>query len=269
MVPLEQEDQSQEEDHIPLLEGFQWESLMDLSTLGPSRKRSLSESSLAPPSAHSLLTPQTSKQTGQEGAACPDRRRFSTSEKMDCQHEPERGDETSSSLQRCDSVLGDSSSGTELCEGQGPGKRRRAAGVRKGRRPLVGKQADLSSSVLQEGSSTDGNKRRKVRAKKGWWTCRRVTATGQAVSASCFMRVCRAPADRPAAGRVSAGGRAESLPADPGRQPDPSPGGSAGRLHGGSASRDGQTASTRRLWRLVLLRLLLAACFLMLPACVC
>lgn len=166
MVPLEQEDQSQEEDHIPLLEGFQWECLMDVSTLGPSRKRSLSESSLAPPSAHSLLTPQTSKQTGQEGAACPERRRFSTSEKM------ERGEEMSSSLQRCDSVLGDSSSGTELCEGQGPGKRRRAAGVRKGRRPLVVKQADLTSSVLQEGSSADRNKRRKVRPKKGWSMCR-------------------------------------------------------------------------------------------------
>lgn len=137
MVPLEQEDQSQEEDNIPLLEGFQWESLMDVSTLGPSRKRSLSESSLAPPPAHSLLTPQTSKQTAQEKVLPAEQRAFSPSEKMDGQHELEREEETLASslataLQRCDSVLGDSSSGTELCEGQGPGKRRRAAGVSKG-----------------------------------------------------------------------------------------------------------------------------------------
>lgn len=134
MVPLEQEDQSQEEDDIPLLEGFQWESLMEVSTLGPSRKRSLSESSLAPPPAHSLLTPQTSKQTAQEEVLPAEQRAFSTSEKRDGQHELEREEESSlaTALQRCDSVLGDSSSGTELCEGQGPGKRRRAAGVSKG-----------------------------------------------------------------------------------------------------------------------------------------
>lgn len=132
MVPLEQEDQSQEEDDIPLLEGFQWESLVDVSTSGPSRKRSLSESSLAPPPAHSLLTPLAPKQTAQA-----EQRAFSTSAKMDGQHELEREEEALASslataLQRCDSVLGDSSSGTELCEGQGPGKRRRAAGVSKG-----------------------------------------------------------------------------------------------------------------------------------------
>lgn len=138
MVPLEQEDQSQEEDHIPLLEGFQWESLMDVSTLGPSRKRSLSESSLAPPPALSLLTPQTSKQTPQEEVLQmpAERGPFSTSEKMDGQREREEETLASSpsatALHRCDSVLGDSSSGTELCEGQGPGKRRRAAGVSEG-----------------------------------------------------------------------------------------------------------------------------------------
>ncbi|XP_011618134.2 zinc finger protein 106 isoform X1 [Takifugu rubripes] len=153
MVPLEQEDQSQEEDDIPLLEGFQWESLVDVSTSGPSRKRSLSESSLAPPPAHSLLTPLAPKQTAQEEA---EQRAFSTSEKMDGQHELEREEETLASslataLQRCDSVLGDSSSGTELCEGQGPGKRRRAAG-------------DAASAEIL--SLEHINKRRKVRSKK-------------------------------------------------------------------------------------------------------
>lgn len=134
MVPLEQEEQSQGEDHAPLLEGFQWESLTDANTLGPSRKRSLSESSLAPPPAHSLLTPQTSTQAAQEEA---EQRALSASEEMGGQHELEREEEPLArslavALRRCDSLLGDSSSGAELCEGQGPGKRRRAAGVRKG-----------------------------------------------------------------------------------------------------------------------------------------
>lgn len=141
MVPLELEDQSQEEDNIPLLEGFQWESLMDVSTLGPSRKRSLSESSLAPPSAHSLLIPQTSKQTTQKEVLCSEQQGFAASEKMECQQELEQGlgegeeklTSLVSTLQRCDSLLGDSSSGTELCDGQGTGKRRRAAGVSEGK----------------------------------------------------------------------------------------------------------------------------------------
>lgn len=145
MVPLEQEDQSQEEDDIPLLEGFQWESLMDVSTLSPSRKRSLSESSLSPLCAPSLLTPQASKQTAQkEEVACSEQRGFTAAEKVDRQHElelpPAEREEKLTSLvttfQRCDSVLGDSSSGTELCDGQGTGKRRRAAKVRKGNRGI-------------------------------------------------------------------------------------------------------------------------------------
>lgn len=137
MVSLEQEDQSQEEDDIALLEGFQWESLMDVSALSPSRKRSLSESSLSSPCAHSPLTAQTSKQTAQkEEVGCS----VQQSEKAAYQHEPElRAAETGEKLpslvptpQRCDSALGDSSSGTELCDGQGMGKRRRAARVSRG-----------------------------------------------------------------------------------------------------------------------------------------
>lgn len=134
MVPLEQEDQSQEEDGIPLLEGFQWESLMDVSTLSPSRKRSLSESSLSPTCARSLLPAQGSKQTAPKEEA----------EKADCQRElelrPAEREEKSASLATTlgslDSVLGDSSSGTELGDGQGTGKRRRAARVSQGN-PLV------------------------------------------------------------------------------------------------------------------------------------
>lgn len=140
MVPLEQGEHSQEEDDIPLLEGFQWESLMDASALSPSRKRSLSESSLPPPAAHSLLPPQASQQTARE----EEQRGFAPSEKVEGQRElelrpAEREGKLASlvpTLQRCDSVLGDSSSGTELCDGQGTGKRRRAARVSQANRVL-------------------------------------------------------------------------------------------------------------------------------------
>uniref|UniRef100_A0A3Q4C058 C2H2-type domain-containing protein n=1 Tax=Mola mola TaxID=94237 RepID=A0A3Q4C058_MOLML len=107
MVPLDQEDQSQEDDDIPLLEGFQWDSVMDISASGTSRKRSLSESSLAPASV--------------------------------------------AALQRYDSVLGDSSSGTEQYDSQGTGKRRRAAG-------------DVPSA--ETSCVEHNNKRRKVKSKK-------------------------------------------------------------------------------------------------------
>lgn len=143
MVPLEQEDQSQEEDNIPVLEGFQWESLMDVSASSPSRKRSLSESSLSPPGAHPLLAPQTSQQVAlKEEAACAQRRGSASSEKAAPPAEREEELPASvASLEGCDSVLGDSSSGTELCDGQGTGKRRRAARVSHGNR---GKRAALT-----------------------------------------------------------------------------------------------------------------------------
>lgn len=62
-------------------------------------------------------------------------------------------------------------------------------------------------------------------------------------TSSCW---CRAPADRPAAGSVSAGGGAESLAADLGHQSDPGPRRSTGRLHGGAAPLSGQTAGKKR-----------------------
>uniref|UniRef100_A0A3P9C179 Zinc finger protein 106 n=1 Tax=Maylandia zebra TaxID=106582 RepID=A0A3P9C179_9CICH len=120
MVSYEQEYQSQEEGDIPLLEGFQWESLMDVSYQGPSRKRSLSESSLAPQG--STVNPNRKSSLGNQ----------------DCQSQPEVGQmlvhleakaQNQTALQRSDSVLGDSSSGTEQCDGLGTAKRRRAAGV--------------------------------------------------------------------------------------------------------------------------------------------
>lgn len=150
MVPLDQEDQSQEEDDIPLLEGFQWDSLMDISTSGVSRKRSLSESSLAPASNHSLFTPQTSKEMAQREVHSSQEQGSSVAENKDNPHQEELEQKlgefeakaqkqterltssTEKMLQRCDSVLRDSSSGTEQHDSQGTGKRRRAAGVSEG-----------------------------------------------------------------------------------------------------------------------------------------
>lgn len=146
MVPHEQEYQSQEEDDaMALLEGFQWESLMDVSSQSTSRKRSLSESSLVPPSTHSLLTSFTSEETAhgtglsseqQRSTASPDCSSVQENQDYSCQPEakaqrqPEKlTSVTVKALQRSDSVLGDSSSGTEQYDGQGTGKRRRAAGV--------------------------------------------------------------------------------------------------------------------------------------------
>ncbi|XP_031166138.2 zinc finger protein 106 [Sander lucioperca] len=173
MVPIEQEDQSQEEEDIPLLEGFQWESMMDNSA---SRKRSLSESSIAPASSHSLFTSLMSKETAQREAHSSEQQGSSVSpnpifaqgnkdnqrqqevEQMLGQFEalaqkqPDKlTSATVKALQRSDSVLGDSSSGTELYDSQGTGKRRRAAG-------------DVPSA--ETSSLKHNNKRRKVKSKK-------------------------------------------------------------------------------------------------------
>lgn len=145
MVPCEQESQSQEEEEIPLLEGFQWESLMDVSAQGTSRKRSLSESSFAPASTHSPLASLTSEETVQREPLSSEQLRTSDSpsslsapDKKDRQCQPESKVQkhpeklTSTAMkvfQRSDSALGDSSSETEQNDGQGTGKRRRAAKV--------------------------------------------------------------------------------------------------------------------------------------------
>ncbi|XP_039992519.1 zinc finger protein 106 [Xiphias gladius] len=174
MVPNEQEDQSQEEDDIPLLESLHWESLMDISAPGSSRKRSLSESSLAPASTPSLFTSLMSKEMAQREGLSSEQQGSSVSptfvqgKKDDhCQQEVEQmlsqfeakaqkqpdklTSATVKALQRSDSVLGDSSSGTEQFDGQGTGKRRRAAG-------------DVPSA---ETTCVEHNsKRRKVKSKK-------------------------------------------------------------------------------------------------------
>uniref|UniRef100_A0A671WWW9 Zinc finger protein 106 n=1 Tax=Sparus aurata TaxID=8175 RepID=A0A671WWW9_SPAAU len=168
MVPLDQEDQSQEEDDVPVLEGFQWDSLLDSSASGASRKRSLSESSVAP--ASSMFTSLMSNESAQEmkessvsstpiyAQGNKDNQHQQEVEQMlgqfeaKAQKQPDKLTSASvKALQRSDSVLGDSSSGTELCDGQGTGKRRRAAG-------------DVHSA--ETSCLEHNNKRRKVKSKK-------------------------------------------------------------------------------------------------------
>ncbi|XP_031703421.1 zinc finger protein 106 [Anarrhichthys ocellatus] len=172
MVSIDQEDQSQEEEGIPLLEGFQWESLVDIPT---TRRRSLSESSVAPASTHSLFTSLVSKETEQREALSSEEQGSSVSpnpifaqgnkdhqqeveqmlDQLEAKEAPKQPDKLTSAtvkaLQRSDSVLGDSSSGTELYDGQGTGKRRRAA------RDVL----SAETSCLEH-----NNKRRKVKSKK-------------------------------------------------------------------------------------------------------
>lgn len=154
MVPNEHEDHSQEEEDIPLLEGLHWDSLMDISACGASRKRSLSESSLAPASAPSLFMSLRSEEMVQRGSPSSEQQASSVSPTLTegskddlhqqeveqmlgqfeakAQKQPEKlMSATVKALQRSDSVLGDSSSGTEQVDGQGTGKRRRATGVSK------------------------------------------------------------------------------------------------------------------------------------------
>uniref|UniRef100_A0AAQ4QM99 Zinc finger protein 106 n=1 Tax=Gasterosteus aculeatus aculeatus TaxID=481459 RepID=A0AAQ4QM99_GASAC len=167
MVPMDQEDQSQDGCHIPLLEGFEWESLVATPT---SRKRSLSESSITPASSHSLFTSLMAQEEQREALSSEKQRSVPPDTALapgnkDTRREVERtldqsGAEaqkqpdklmsaTARALRGSDSVLGDSSSGTELCEGQGTGKRRRA------------ETPSAEASCLNH-----SNKRRKVKSKK-------------------------------------------------------------------------------------------------------
>ncbi|KAM9354560.1 zinc finger protein 106 isoform 1-T2 [Pholidichthys leucotaenia] len=142
MVPCEQEHQSLEEDDIALLEGFQWESLMDASNQGASRKRSLSESSVAPATAPSLSPSLMSDKTSQRGHFSMEQQRSTNSpdnlcvgENQDSRallgHFDAKGQELPEKLEvkvrrLSDLGLGDSNSGAEQCDSQGTAKRRRA-----------------------------------------------------------------------------------------------------------------------------------------------
>ncbi|MEQ2190682.1 hypothetical protein XENOCAPTIV_005364, partial [Xenoophorus captivus] len=141
MVPYEQESQSQEEAGISLSEDFQWESLMEITSESKSRKRSLSESSLAPAMPHSMFASLKSEDavekegfsSGQSGStlpSAPEKQEHQCQPEEEAQKQPEKlACAAVKALQPSDLAKGDSSSGTEQYNGQGTGKRRRAAGV--------------------------------------------------------------------------------------------------------------------------------------------
>uniref|UniRef100_A0A8C5GKX9 Zinc finger protein 106-like n=1 Tax=Gouania willdenowi TaxID=441366 RepID=A0A8C5GKX9_GOUWI len=116
------ENQSQADEDIPLLEGFHWDSMIDVSAQGSSRKRSLSESSLAPASTHSLFTSEKKALNSEEQG--PKVSQFTVQVKLEenpdqeleqisAQSESKTTMESNKSikaLQQIDLVLGDSNS---------------------------------------------------------------------------------------------------------------------------------------------------------------
>ncbi|XP_028293027.1 zinc finger protein 106 [Gouania willdenowi] len=157
------ENQSQADEDIPLLEGFHWDSMIDVSAQGSSRKRSLSESSLAPASTHSLFTSEKKALNSEEQG--PKVSQFTVQVKLEenpdqeleqisAQSESKTTMESNKSikaLQQIDLVLGDSSSGTEQCNVLGTGKRRRP----------VREVHSIDSQCIEHNS-----KRRKLKSKK-------------------------------------------------------------------------------------------------------
>ncbi|KAM8834179.1 zinc finger protein 106 [Synchiropus picturatus] len=132
MVACDQDDQSQEEVDISLLEGFHWDSIIDVHTPTVSRSRSLSESSITPNTAHSFF-PRNESAKAQRGGVSPEVQGATTYTKMFGREEnqgvePGVDNDTSASTEQADLVmLADSSSGEQL-DSLGTGKRRRAAG---------------------------------------------------------------------------------------------------------------------------------------------
>ncbi|KAM9777762.1 zinc finger protein 106 [Neosynchiropus ocellatus] len=131
MVACDQDDQSQEDVDISVLEGFHWDSIMDVHTPTVSRSRSLSESSVAPNTAHSFF-PANKSAKAQRGGVSAEVRGATSYSKMfggdETQGvEPRIDKEMSASAKQADLILADSSSGEQL-DSLGTGKRRRAAG---------------------------------------------------------------------------------------------------------------------------------------------
>uniref|UniRef100_A0AAY5LAT5 C2H2-type domain-containing protein n=1 Tax=Esox lucius TaxID=8010 RepID=A0AAY5LAT5_ESOLU len=189
MVSFYQEGLSQEEENIPLTEGFQWETLFDFRDSEPAvapvtpRKRSLSESSVAPDRLANLsylfggLTRGQDQTVSEEKSTVdgPGRMRRRSSEEQgstslrDVQQPKAEGTPCESRAQRkakgplaeeplrslvqqkADSMMGDSSSGNEHNDTLGAGKKRRAAG-------------DVTCPDVP--SSERKNKRMRVKSKK-------------------------------------------------------------------------------------------------------
>lgn len=159
MVPMDQDGHSQEEeDDLPLLQGFHWESLMD-STPPASRKRSLSESSIAPASTHSFLNDIVPSLRSSPPQSSPSYSQYNEPDQEEMEAvlvENEDSKQADSLVKakarlRAESITVESSSDLELCDGQGTGKKRKTT------RDVP--QAE--TSCLEH-----HNKRRKIKSKK-------------------------------------------------------------------------------------------------------
>ncbi|KAL2099307.1 hypothetical protein ACEWY4_005787 [Coilia grayii] len=139
MVSREQENATQAEGEEPLCEGYHWDSLLDPSTLTPpsSRKRSLSESSLAPdrpPTNLSLFSPPPDNVRDTARPSCsqsdPRPKDIPGQNFTELPQGLPQVSEESPGAQARESVDGDSSciSGAEMNESHSGGKKRRAAG---------------------------------------------------------------------------------------------------------------------------------------------
>ncbi|KAM9787047.1 zinc finger protein 106 isoform 1-T1 [Syngnathus typhle] len=125
MVP--NEDQSQEEEDLAMLETFPWESLMETSPPAASRKRSLSESSLAPTSEHSLQQPKETPPRRSGGR--PDAEQILNLAAEEAQKRTDKlMSERVKALQRTDFKLEENSSWVKLIDIQGTAKKRRTPG---------------------------------------------------------------------------------------------------------------------------------------------
>ncbi|XP_072314464.1 zinc finger protein 106 isoform X2 [Eucyclogobius newberryi] len=120
MVSMDQEDHSQEEDDFMLLQDFSWDSLLDSQTPPASRKRSLSESSIAPLPNHApFLDNKVVKSEPQDPFQETDL--LQEIEMGLCA--AEEGQRAVKARQRADSAT---ESVTEIFDGQGTAKKRRA-----------------------------------------------------------------------------------------------------------------------------------------------
>ncbi|KAJ7988805.1 hypothetical protein DPEC_G00313010 [Dallia pectoralis] len=190
MVSFYQEELSHEDENIPLAEGFQWETLFNFSDSEPAvatatpRKRSLSESSVAPDRSTANLSSLFEGLIRSQGHTSPEERStVDGPERMRrrCSEQPSsvslgdllqpkvEGTQCGARAQRkakktpaegppgalvqpeADSVIGDISSGNEHNDTLGAGKKRRAAG-------------DVPCPDIP--SSERKNKRMKVKSKK-------------------------------------------------------------------------------------------------------
>nr|XP_061798527.1 zinc finger protein 106-like [Nerophis lumbriciformis] len=141
------EDQSQEEDDMAMLENFPWDSPIETAPSASSRKRSLSESSLAPPTERS---PQEMPRRSSVAKECGGGTEKEQILNLAVEEAQKQADKLMSEKVKGLHALGGNNSGVEQMDGQGTAKRRRRP------RDVL----NLDSSVVEQDA-----KRRKTKSK--------------------------------------------------------------------------------------------------------